>query len=64
MATFSGVLAMIAVAQLNSAMATILWPGEAQYGDASQEARLLRGEAVYQPLHRLPFEIVSYTPLY
>jgi hypothetical protein len=42
-------------------------PDETRYGEAilyDHAARLLRGEALYQPLDGPPYTIVTYTPLY
>jgi hypothetical protein len=42
-------------------------PDETRYGEAilyGHAARLLRGEALYQPLDGPPYTIVTYTPLY
>ena len=47
--------------------AAIAQPRELMYGEAilyDHAARLLRGEALYQPLDRPPFTIAIYTPLY
>lgn len=66
-AVFGCLLAIITVAQLNSAVAVIPTFRELQYGEAliyEHAARILRGEALYQSLDRPPFTVVYYTPLY
>jgi hypothetical protein len=65
--TFGCLLMIITVAQINSTLAVIVSPFEAQYGEAilyNQAARLLRGEPLYQALDRPPFTVVAYTPVY
>ena len=49
------------------ALALIWRPDEMRYGEAilyDHAARLLRGEALYQPLDGPPYTIANYTPIY
>ena len=61
-----GLLALAAI-QLRWAYAFLTWPVEIVYGEAliqDHAARLLRGEALYQPLGQPSFSIATYTPLF
>src|SRR5438128_12333481 len=61
------VLCLLAADRVARGVAAIQRPVEAMYGEAiiyDQAARLLRGEALYQPLDRPPFTVTAYTPLY
>src|SRR5262245_56060564 len=60
-------LALLAGDRIIRGIAATLSPVEAMYGESiifDQAARLLRGEALYQPLDRPPFTVAAYTPLY
>jgi hypothetical protein len=60
-------LLVLAADRVARGVAAIQRPVEAMYGEAiiyDQAARLLRGEALYQPLDRPPFTVSAYTPLY
>jgi len=61
------VLMLLAVDRIARAIAAVLRPVEAMYGESiiyDQAARLLHGEALYQALDRAPFTVTAYTPLY
>ncbi len=65
--TLACVLTIIGIAQLESTGRALVIAGELQYGEAiiyGQAARLLRGEALYQPIDRPPFTVTAYTPVY
>src|SRR4030081_2817065 len=61
------VLLLLAVDRMLRGIAPVELPTEAMYGESiiyDQATRLLRGEALYQPLDRSPFTVTAYTPLY
>ncbi len=61
-----GLVGMVAI-QLRWAVAFVSWPMEIMYGEAliqDHAARLLRGEALYQPLGQPAYTVASYTPLF
>jgi hypothetical protein len=60
-------LTLLVLKQAVWSAAAVAQPRELMYGEAvlyDHAARLLRGEALYQPLDRAPFSITIYTPLY
>ena len=60
-------LALLVLKQAVWSSAAVAQPRELMYGEAvlyDHAARLLRGQALYQPLDRAPFTITIYTPLY
>jgi len=60
-------LAAMAAIQLRWALAFLQWPVEVMYGEAlihDHAARLLRGEALYQPIGHPSFSIAAYTPVF
>jgi hypothetical protein len=60
-------LAIAAAFNVALALALIWRPDEMRYGEAilyDHAARLLRGEALYQPLDGPPYTIANYTPIY
>jgi hypothetical protein len=66
-ATFTGLLTVIVIRQLNATMAGITLATELQYGEAilyDHAGRVLRGEQLYQPLDRPPYTVAAYTPVY
>jgi hypothetical protein len=63
----SCVLLLLATDRIARSIAAIQLPIEAMYGESiiyDQAARLARGEALYQPLDRMPITVTAYTPLY
>jgi hypothetical protein len=61
-----GLIALVAI-QLRWAVAFIRWPVEILYGEAliqDHAARLVRGEALYQPLGQPSYTVAAYTPLF
>src|SRR5437660_11469289 len=61
------VLCLLAADRLVRGVAAIQRPVEAMYGESiiyDQASRLVRGEALYQPLDQSPFSVAAYTPLY
>jgi hypothetical protein len=66
-AALSGLLAIMALAQLGWMLVVMVQPGETMYGEAivyDHAARVLRGEPLYQPLDRPPYTVAAYTPLF
>jgi hypothetical protein len=66
-AVLAGLLLFIVIVQFGWTLAVILYPGEVLYSEAvvyDKAARILRGEALYQPLDRPPYTVAAYTPLY
>jgi hypothetical protein len=66
-AVLGGLLLFIVIVQVGWSIAVILYPGEVLYSEAvvyDKAARLLRGQALYQPLDRPPYTVTAYTPLY
>jgi hypothetical protein len=60
-------LVLLAGDRIIRGVAAIHSPVEAMYGESiiyDQAARLVRGEALYQPLDRSPFTVAAYTPLH
>ena len=60
-------LSGMVVIQLRWAVVFLRWPIEIMYGEAviqDHAARLLRGEALYQPLGQPSFTVAAYTPLF
>jgi hypothetical protein len=60
-------LAVLAIANLATALAVIAVPQELFYAEAvvyNLAARLLHGEPLYQPLGQAPYTVAAYTPLY
>ena len=60
-------LVLLASDRIVRGIAAIQRPVEAMHGESiiyDQAARLVRGEALYQPLDRSPFTVTAYTPLY
>jgi hypothetical protein len=60
-------LAVAAAFNLGLALALVWRPDELRYGEAilyDHAARLLRGEALYQPLDGPPYTIANYPPVY
>jgi hypothetical protein len=63
----SCLLLLLATDRIARGIAAIQLPTEAMYGEAivyDQASRLARGEALYQPLDRMPITATAYTPLY
>jgi len=63
----AALLAILATIAVVSALATMLLRKELDYGEPivyGDAARLLQGEALYQPIDRQPFTVAAYTPLY
>lgn len=61
------VVLLLAADRILRAIAAVELPTEAMYGESiiyNQAARLVHGQALYQPLDRSPFTVTSYTPLY
>jgi hypothetical protein len=61
------VLVCMAIGRLGRGIGPILLPKEATFGEAilyDHAARILRGEALYQPLERPPYSVAAYTPVY
>ncbi|HLZ28640.1 MAG TPA: hypothetical protein VKV73_15105 [Chloroflexota bacterium] len=62
-----GVLLAAAALNIGLALVVINRPDEVRYGEAilyEHAGRLLRGEALYQPLNTPPYTVAAYTPLY
>ena len=60
-------LFLLAADRVARGIAAIERPVEAMYGESiiyDQASRLVRGEALYQPLDQSPFSVAAYTPLY
>jgi hypothetical protein len=67
LAALTGLLALLALAQLALSIELILQPREVMYGESfvyDHAARLVRGEPLYQPLDRAPYTVANYGPLY
>ena len=63
----AGLLFLLAADRLARGIAAVERPVEAMYGESiiyDQASRLVRGEALYQPLNQSPFSVAAYTPLY
>src|SRR5712691_7083617 len=61
------VLCLLAADRVVRGVAAIQRPVEAMYGESiiyDQASRLVRGEALYQPLDQSPFTVAAYTPVY
>jgi hypothetical protein len=61
------VLVLLAGDRIVRGISAIHSPVEAMYGESiiyDQAARLVHGEALYQPLDRSPYTVAAYTPLY
>jgi type IV secretory pathway TrbD component len=66
-AVLSLCLVGLVLIQLRWAIAFLRWPVEIMYGEAliqDHAARILRGEALYQPLGHPSYTVASYTPLF
>ncbi len=66
-AVLSMALAYLTAIQIRWAIAFLGWPTEIMYGESliyDHAARLLRGEALYQPLGEPSYSIASYTPVF
>jgi hypothetical protein len=60
-------LAVLAVVWLGLSVLGVLRPEAADYGEPivyDHASRLVRGEALYQPLEREPYSVAAYTPVY
>src|SRR4051794_25158805 len=62
-------VALLALSLINLAMAivVVLRPDEVRFGEGvvyGQPARLVHGEALYQPIDAAPYGVAGYTPLY
>ncbi len=61
------VLLLLSVDRIVRGLAAIRLPSEAMYGESilyGQAARLIHGQALYQPLDQPPFTVTAYMPLY
>lgn len=60
-------LAAMAVIQVRWAVAFVRWPLEIMYGEAlivDHAARIVHGQALYQPLGQPSYSLASYTPVF
>src|SRR4051812_2570910 len=62
-----GVLAALAIAQVERGIGAIIQRDELMYGEAvsyDQGARLVHGEPLCQALNQAPYTVAAYTPVY